>query len=417
MFAAFAIPERQPADHLSNEARTSAARCAHSLRVAVLAVACAGWAPLGTGCDRPAEAKPQAQANEGTAERVASAPSVDPSTIDQGLRDEIIRVAKSCLISSSGILSCSMDDARLKLAEDFNTGVRSRIKALPTLAALLASDDTVTVVVASEILATAFASSLGKDAKPGDVSSDVSKSLIEGYRGLEEYRGHRIIPAATHAAVLSGDDDALYEAMVQRKDLQGIYRMIRRIMIHGRLTVLDKVQKALASTDPALSMAAMESIRFMEGWTADEQNVLCPVVLSYLSGPPGPLAARASQAYRSCNGPHLAPLITAMQARLAAGQLQHHELGSFYARCREPVAAVDPDECQRAVAFLESVAADKKNPEQVRAAALSNLSSQLPSARSMPDDFDKALVARLKRKFGKDRSSLVAAAAKRITVQ
>lgn len=333
---------------------------------------------------------------------------------DEELLARIAELTAACELPSPERLSCQ-SAADEELAKEFITGKRDRMRALPTLARLLRSEDQERVAIAAQLLSLGFSIKLGDELAPGAVPAGVSSLLLDALGELPIEHARRITPATVHAAMLAGQGDALFAAVTARRDPELERMAYRRAMVHGRLTPLPRIQALADGPDAQLASAALEALRNMPSWTAAEQDVLCPFATRYFEGEDAARSARAAQALAHCEGEHVAAVIASSSKLKARGGLDGARLLPLLDVCKRP-ADVANGACHETLSFLESALADHASPAQLRVAALTAIVHQTAGAGDRIDGTspDPKLLRRVLETYASDASPELARHAQRM---
>jgi hypothetical protein len=381
-------------------------RSLFSLRATAPQLACLCLLLIGA-CNAPSASNPPAATVSD--EPALAAPSAMPSiSQDPELAALVQRLAKGCRVEAS-ILQCNSDE-RLAVADQFIKNERSRVAALPTLTSVLFSGDETQTFLTAELMATGFSIGFGGDAKPGDVNKSVATELLDALRRLPPYRARRLAGVATHAAMLAGEQQALFKTLDEIGDEDLAVRALNAFMVYGRLGVFDTIKEKMTGSDRQ-RVGAMTAVRAMPSWTAEEQSVLCPWVLEYLEDASAGVSSRAAQTLNACVGEQVDLIQWRVEQLHAEGKLERTTLIALRDVCKDARHLAD-GRCAKVVAFLRSIAQDPKNPTDLRTAALAALHYQVPQSEKVGALTGRALLKQLGDAIKRDKDAEVALAAK-----
>jgi hypothetical protein len=352
------------------------------------------------GCSKKQE-KAEEKPAEGTVAENKGAPS--PAAAADPLMAELKTLATTCDVNAEmATVKCPKDEER-KLATDFTRKVKSPIESLKTMAAALADSDKKLQTVASGVMQLAFRTSLGDDAKPGSVSPEDAKALIDAVGAAPRRQALQAVPAAVHAAMLSGQQEALYKMLDGRSNDKLQVVAYRYLMTHGRINAFDKI-KALVQSEPTdVALAALASPSTMRNWTADEQAQLCPWARDLGNGDKPEIAGQALGLLSNCSGEYVDMLLARGETLAKSGKLSQAQVAPFRDVCsasrRKTPNLVSEAQCARNRKLLENVLFSKSDA-RTKIMTLSAIEYQWPDeatlklAQRFAKDGDKDMAAR-----------------------
>ncbi|HTM46591.1 MAG TPA: hypothetical protein VL137_16650 [Polyangiaceae bacterium] len=332
-----------------------------------------------------------------------AAPAASAKAPESPLYAEIKQLAAACEVAvpASG-LKCNAGEQRPVVAELARE--ESHVEALKTLTSALTDSDKKIETVAANLLHLAFRSSLGNNAKAGDVPPAVAKDLIDVVAKLPKPQASQALPAAVHAAMLSGQQEALYKMLEARSADKLSAVAYRYLMTHGRLGAFDKVKAAVASDqlDDALSAAA--SPASMRNWTDDESKQICDWASELLGDTRVGIATRAGTLLGHCSGDYVDKLLAKGEELLKAGNMNQAQVTPFRDVCSAPRRnglgttgpKVTDEQCARNRKFLEKVLATPAVDGRTKAMTLSAITYQ------WPDDQTKRLLQKFEKNSDKE---------------
>ncbi len=340
----------------------------------------------------PAENKTDGKAESGTAQtesvpvqksdRKTAAPKVD-----EALMAELKTIASLCEVNVSGntVTGCKADEKQ-KLVSRFERKEADPVAALDTLAVALGDTDEKLAVVASSVLYSAF-QNFGKLQK-GAVSPDVAYHLIEAVGKAPQYRAAQSVHAAVHAAMLAGENAALYQMLDSHAYPPLPSLGYPDLMRYGRLDALPQIQKIAQSPDEKLAVAALSAPVNMYEASAEEKKAICPWAQGYLGDKRAAVYQSAGRVMLWCGGPSIDALQDEGDKRLAAHQFGQDDYLLYRDVCFTPVKGLIPEagqdkQCQRNQVFLEKAVNDDKLDSTSRGLALFAIYYQRRNAESM----------------------------------
>lgn len=339
----------------------------------VLAAAC------GKKDDKKAEAAASASAQ--------AAPPPVPANVDVKLLETLKEVAKSCEESASHARIECNGAAKTALVSSFNRDQRSRVKALPTFTHVLASSDKKLQALGAAVLYAAFRVTLGPEAKPGSVSPDDARALLGAVSALPETISMSATPALTHAMMLSGQGPLLFKGLTADKPLQVRTMAYRFVMVYGRMTMFDQIKELAKDKEQGIVLAALESPRNMQNWSAEEQDAVCPWAMSFLDDQRPPVASNATALLSSCGGTHLDELLKRVEQAVVDKRYSFVHATSLREMCRGTTArsgrGASEDQCKRARVIQEKAVQSTQLPARVRALTLNGLGSRWPDKQTL----------------------------------
>jgi hypothetical protein len=199
-----------------------------------------------------------------------------------------------------------------KLVTEFVADQRSQIWALPTMTAALKDADPKLQTVAADVLYLAFRVKLGRDAKPGSVSPDDARNLLDAVVALPKPQSRQAIATAVHASMLARQGQPLYRTLDEAKNQPLATIGYRHLMTYGRLDAFEKVKQLSRDSNTALVLAALNDPENMLDWTDGERAQICPWSQEFLSNAHPAIAAKAGSILAHCGGEYVDALLSKM---------------------------------------------------------------------------------------------------------
>lgn len=379
---------------------------AHSAASIVLFLSAVLLGLFSTGCQCGRDDKKPAEKPQPVEEKPKLPPNVDPS-----LLEALKTAALGCKVAEGQArIDCQGGDKNA-LVLSFNREQRKRVSSLPTFAYALTLPDENIKALAAAILYASFRTDLGADAKQGAVTSQVAQDLLQATLSLPDSAAMQAIPAATHAVMLSNQNQLLYDALEKDVPIQVKTMSYRYMMVYGRLPTFEKIREFGKDPGAAIVLSAIESPRNMPDWTKEEQEAICPWARTLLDDARPPVAGNAAAVLSNCAGEDLDMLLDRIAKVLKEKQFTFLHATALRDICGEakksrPEGASDA-QCGR-VRKLQADAARSKDLEgRVRAMTLSTLAHTWPDQQSL--DIAKKLAA--------DANAEVARAAQQIVTR
>jgi hypothetical protein len=335
----------------------------------------------------------------------AASASAKPATVelkgaDPALLGELVTIAKTCKVAvEASSVSCPKAENR-KLANQFVSNQKPRAEGISTLAAALSHPEPEVRVVSANVLYSAFRSAW-TDTKPGSVKPADADALIDAAFKAPKAQARQILPAAVHAAALSGRTAQLDTALAKATEPEYKTIVYRHLMTHGRLAAFEQVKTAAKSQNPSDVLAALESPRNMQAWTSEEQQTICPWASDFLADTRPSVASRAASLLGNCGGEFVDKLLTKGEDALKNKNFTTADVAAFRELCgpRKRGQANGPSEeqCTRARKLLEKVVETKTLDVAIRTTALTTLAYQwaddqtLKLAKKLEKSPDKVL--------------------------
>jgi hypothetical protein len=196
----------------------------------------------------------------------------------------------------------------------------------------------------------------------------------------------QVIPAATHALMLSDQAHLLYEALEKDVAIQIKTMAYRYMMVYGRLSAFEKVRALGKDPGAAIVLAAVESPRNMQNWTKEEQTAICPWAAGMLDDARPPVAGNAAAVLGNCAGRELDALLDRVAAVLKTNQFSYLHATALRDICGDlrktrPEGASDA-QCERVRKLQLEAAGDVDLEGRVRAMALSTMAHTWPDEQS-----------------------------------
>lgn len=341
-----------------------------------------------------------------TTKSAAQAPSWK---VDQQLTAQLEHIAATCDVDpASGVVTCKDGEDR-RLTSEFISNRRSKASSLDTFAATLESKDPKKVAVAASLLFNAMRANLGAQVTQGSVTREQARGLVDRLEDLPKAQARQVAPAAVHAAVLAGDEAHLYEVLDSDSSLAAA--AYRYLMVHGRLGSFAKIQEIAKSAHAALVLAALESPRNMQAWSAKDRASICPWAEMLLADKRPMVASRAAGLLARCSGSSVDLLLEDGETSVEAGTFTLSKLAAHRDVCstsRRRRGEVTDAQCARNRALLTSVVKDPKADARTRAQALTAIAYQ------WPDDESAQLSASLEKSQARELTSVAAKTSERL---
>jgi hypothetical protein len=336
------------------------------------------YATLGCTCSKQDKQDTSDPAVAQKEENSASTAGGDP------LWAQIRSLASSCDVNASTALLKCKDNEQRKLITDFARKGKARIDSIKTLATALSDKDPKIQTVAANILHLAFRSSFGNDVNVGDVSPESAKALIAAVAVIPKPQASRAMPATVHAAMLSGQTDALYKMLDGRAGDKLDLVAYRYLMTHGRLTAFPKVKELVKSDQLPVALAALASPTAMRNWSKDEQAQICPWARDLLDDDRTAIGGRAARLLSNCSGEYVDTLLQKGEELFKAGKLGQAQIPSFRDICgpgrRKSPELVSEAQCARNRQLLEKTLLAPATDPKTKVLVLSALVYQWPDA-------------------------------------
>lgn len=352
---------------------------ARTTKLLALSVILLGLFSAGCKCGRddeqPAE-KPQP---------VPEKPALPPN-VDTGLLDALKAAALGCKAAVGQARIDCQGGEKNALVLSFNKEERKRIPSLPTFVYALNLPDDNIKAVAAAVLYASFRTTLGDEAKEGAVSNQLAQDLLRASLALPDSAAMQAIPAATHAILLSKQNQLLYDALDKDVTIQVRTMAYRYMMVYGRLPTFEKIRELGKDPGAALVLAAIESPRNMPNWTKEEQEAICPWARTLLDDARPPVAGNAAAVLGNCAGEDLDALLDRVAKALKENQFTYLHATALRDICGEarkarPVAASDA-QCERVRKLQTDAARDTDLEGRVRAMALSTMAHTWPDVQT-----------------------------------
>lgn len=288
------------------------------------------------------------------------------------------------------------------LNEQFIQGARSQSKTIETMAYALAQADEKLVTVTAEVLHSVFRSPLEeKDPKPS--SKQTALSLIKTLAKLPEQQAVDAAPATVYAALQTGTEKELYQAVENHPYKRLVSRTYRYLMAAGGMRAWDKVKELGKHKRVEVAMAALEAPSLLKQRSAEENTQICDWYRQMASDPRASVSDRASGYLIVCGPGYIERILAADEEALRDPKVNRMALNSYQQMCL-PVIAVTgptPEQCGRLKQLLISVLKDLRFETQTRQKAVILLTVNFP---------DQETLALLKR-YAKDKDAIVSSSA------
>lgn len=346
-------------------------------KVLSLSVILLGLFSAGCKCEREEERLAEKP------EPVPAKPALPPN-VDESLLEALKTAALGCKVAEGQARIDCQGGEKNALVLSFNKGERKRIPSLPTFAYALNLPDDNIKAVAAAVLYASFRNTLGSEAKEGAVSNQLAQDLLRASLTLPDSAAMQAIPAATHAILLSKQNQLLYDALEKDVAIQVKTMAYRYMMVYGRLSTFEKIREFGKDPGAAIVLAAIESPRNMPNWTKEEQEAICPWARTLLDDARLPVAGNAAAVLGNCAGEDLDALLDRVAKSLKEKQFTYLHATALRDVCGEaqkarPLAASEA-QCERVRKLQTDAARDADLEGRVRAMALSTMAHTWPDA-------------------------------------
>ncbi len=201
---------------------------------------------------------------------------------------------------------------------------------------------------------------------------------------LPKAQARQVAPATVHAAMVAGEEKALYEAL--DKDATLAAAGYRYVMVHGRLNAFEKV-KALAKDKRAgVHLAALEAPRNMQNWSPKDRASICPWARELLRDERPMVSFKGAALLSRCSGEYVDALLADGEAALESGSFSRAKLAAHRDVCsamrRRQGGATDA-QCQRNRKLLTEAARNQDLDPRTRSLALTAIAYQWPDRESL----------------------------------
>jgi hypothetical protein len=339
-----------------------------SLGLTLVAVACSALTLSACGRKSSPSAGTETTAPSPTAAPVSSHP------MDVAIQN----IAENCAINeeTAVIGQCSGGQKQTTIRE-LNMGKIPRIEAFEKLAAAVASPDKKRSIVGSKLLESTFRNSLGA-AAGSEVSKEAAAQLIAQLAKLPDRQAMQVAPSAVHAAMLTGQQAALYKVLDEHPNRDLRVTAYVYLMRYGTLDELPKIQSLVAGPDERVAASAVESLRRMPGQKPEDQKRICEFVEPLAGDSRSVVAGKATAQLVTCAGEYLDVAIAAAEKAQKEATLGAAVVRGLDQACtvHRNKTAGTPEQCNKVRALLERVVDDTKVDVETRQFALLGLGLQ-----------------------------------------
>nr|AQQ75299.1 hypothetical protein [uncultured bacterium] len=310
----------------------------------------------------------------------ASSASSGPVKSSRGLEPnlefwaELEAVAAKCTyLEKKDTLSCAsstLEPLKSKIGSEGPMALETLLAAVfdgsPRLAAL-----------AGPQMRNAYERSLGPALEQAPIPEHVVSALIAALSELPSTVALRVAPAAAFVASREGRLDELMQIVERRRELRAV--VLPRVMRYARLGALGDVKKWVTSDDEEAAAGAVDALRLMEDWTADERKQLTPWLKELLSHGSNKVRGKAASFLLECDDEPAAQALAWFNAALDGKQLTRDAVYGFGRHCHPENRAAPAEQratlassplCSKIELALDRVAADERSEGSLREAAL-----------------------------------------------
>lgn len=311
--------------------------------------------------------------------------------VDPEIMAALKNVVANCEINVDGntVTNCKNKE-RQTLLDMFNKkdqpNSKDKLKSLDTFSVALTSEDKQLGVAASNILYSAFRT-FGP-VNPEDVPKAAALRLVNAVGQSPKYQAAQALVPTIHAAILSGQEDALYK-MMETHSYDAIPGLgFPHIMYYGRMDTFPKVQSLATGPNEKWANAALEAPRNMPQPSDQEKAAICPWVDQELQKSEGEKFYGFGRLALWCKGPAVDTLLTKGEARLAQNQFTRDDYLLFRDVCFSPIKGLikeagKQDQCTRNLTLLEKAVNNEKLEGQARGLALFGIYYQRRNADTL----------------------------------
>lgn len=378
----------------------------------ILSAILLGLTSTGCKCGRDEEKAPEKP------QPAATKPALPPN-VDASLLEALKRAALGCKTTEGQARIDCQGGEKNALVLSFNKEERKRIPSLPTFAYALTLPDDKLKALSAAVLYASFRTTLGSEAKEGAVSNQLAQDLLNATLALPDSAAMQAIPAATHAILLSKQNQLLYDALEKDVAIQVKTMAYRYMMVYGRLPTFEKIREFGKDPGAAVVLAAIESPRNMPNWTKEEQEAICPWARTLLDDARPPVAGNAAAVLANCAGEDLDALLDRAAKSLKENQFSYLHATALRDICGEArktrSAAANDSQCERVRQIQADAARDPDLEGRVRAMALSTMAHTWPDAQS--HDVAKKLVKDKSPELARSAQQIVTRLSKQIEVE
>lgn len=249
------------------------------------------------------------------------------------------------------------------------------IPSLDTFSAALSSEDPKLVTAAANVLLHSFRS-FGKDVKPDAISAPVAQRLIAAVGKLSKPQNFMAMRATVNAAMLAGQQDALYAMLDGSKNKQLQQEAYPYLMYYGGMAAFPKIQELGKSSDPELVAAALKAPRSLShAPAAEDKTKICSWGQGFLKDEHKNVFTNAGKLMIACGGASVDALLAEGERREAENKFSRSDYLVFRDVCFSPYKTEikDPSrlkQCDRNFALLEKVVNNDKIASRARGLAL-----------------------------------------------
>ncbi len=330
-------------------------------------------------CSR--KSQPQSKTDSPASASARTAPEAPTDPVEAMLSN----ITQHCSFNEAhaAISKCENNEKQSAI-RDFNTGKLSRVDALPKLVEALGSPDRKRSVAASKLLESAFRNSLGTHAAQA-VSKPAAAQLVTLLSTLPERQAAQVAPAAVHAAMSTGQQEALYKALDEHPNQQLRASAYVYLLRYGTLAELPKIKSLVDGKDERVAASAVEALRRMPGQKPEDVKRICDFVAPLAEDPREVVAGKVTAQLVNCGGTYLDAALAGAQKRQKISTLGPAIIRGFDQTCtrHQGKTAGSESQCAKLRGLLEHTVQDSKSTEEARQFALLGLGLQFQDAATL----------------------------------
>lgn len=331
---------------------------------------CSVLAPV--GCSRKVPPKPETSPTESPTVNVVTEVPSDPV---EGL---IHNIVQHCTFNEThAVISKCANNEKQSAIRDFNTGKLSRAEALPKLVAALAGPDKKRSVTASKLLESAFRNSLGT-VNPAEVNKQAAAELVKLLSTLPERQASQVAPVTVHAAMLTGQQTALYKALDEHPNPDLRATAYVYLLRYGTLAELPKIQSLVEGKEEKVAASAVDALRRMPGRKPEDIKQICEFVKPLVEDQRVVVAGKATAQLVTCGGEYLDAALSAAHKRQKDATLSAPVVRGFDQTCtmQQGKSAGTEPQCNSLRMLLTQSLGNTKLNEETRQFSLLGLGMQ-----------------------------------------
>lgn len=334
-----------------------------------------GVIAAGGACTRKAAPKTEQSGVETTAP-AKSADAIPADPVEAALH----QIVTHCGFNEQhAVISRCENNEKQSAIRDFNTGKLSRTAAFPILVDALGSTERKRSIAASKLFESAFRNSFGTNSQV-EVDKAAAAKMVNLLATLPERQVVQIAPAAVHAAMLTGQQAALYKVLDEspHKELRSSAYVY--LLRYGTLAELPKIQSLVQGDDERVATSALEALRRMPAQRPEDLKTVCEFVKPLAEDPRGPVAGKAISQMVTCGGEYIDAALAAAEAARKESKLTAPVVRGLDQTCiqHRGQASGSTQQCARLRTLLEGTLSDTKAGEEARQFALLSLGMQFP---------------------------------------